>query len=108
MLKRTTVRKRMEAQLQEVKENLRQRMHDTVGATGGWLRQVLQAYSQYHSIPGNLEALKRFRERIPQPWRRKSTPSESAEQASRIVAGAIVHALVAQPTDSTSLSRGSF
>ena len=60
----------MEAKLQEVKQDLRQRMHDTVEATGGWLRQVLQGYSQYHAIPGNLEALKRFRERIQQHWRR--------------------------------------
>ena len=74
MLKRTTVRKRMEAKLREVKQDLRRRMHDpiykTVEATGGWLRQVLQGYSQYHAIPGNLEALKRFRERIQQHWRR--------------------------------------
>ena len=49
VLKRTTVRKRMEAKLREVKENLRRRMHDpmhnAVEATGGWLRQVLQGYS---------------------------------------------------------------
>lgn len=70
VLKRTTVRKRMEAKLQEVKQDLRRRMHDTVEATGRWLRQVLQGYSQYHAIPGNLAALKRFRERIQQHWRR--------------------------------------
>ena len=74
VLKRTTVRKRMEAKLQKLKQDLRRRMHDTVSdpgeATGGWLRQVLQGYSQYHAIPGNLEALKRFRERIQQHWRR--------------------------------------
>jgi RNA-directed DNA polymerase len=33
-LKRTTVRKRMEAKLQEVKQRLRARMHDAVAATG--------------------------------------------------------------------------
>ena len=69
-LKRTTVRKRLEAKLQEVKQSLRQRMHDTVATTGGWLRQMLTGYYQYHAIPGNLAALKRFRERIQQHWRR--------------------------------------
>ena len=33
-LKRTTVRKRMEAKLQEVKQNLRRRMHEAVEVTG--------------------------------------------------------------------------
>ena len=69
-LKRTTVRKRMEAKLQELKQSLRERMHEAVAATGGWLRQVLTGYSQYHAIPGNLVALKRFRERIQPYWRR--------------------------------------
>ena len=69
-LKRTTVRKRMEAKLQELKLSLRERMHDAVAVTGNWLRQVLAGYSQYHAIPGNLVALKRFRERIQQYWRR--------------------------------------
>ena len=70
VLKRTTVRKRMEAKLQEVKQNLRRRMHAAVEVTGRWLGQVLNGYYQYHAIPGNMAALKRFRERIQQHWRR--------------------------------------
>jgi group II intron reverse transcriptase/maturase len=69
-VKRTTVRKRMEAKLQEVKQSLRTRMHEAVEVTGHWLGQVLNGYYQYHAIPGNLAALKRFRERIQQYWRR--------------------------------------
>ena len=69
-LKRTTVRKRLEAKLQEVKQSLRVRMHDAVAVTGHWLGQVLNGNYQYHAIPGNLVALKRFRERIQQHWRR--------------------------------------
>ena len=70
VLKRTTVRKRMEAKLQEVKQNLRRRMREAVEVTGRWLGQVLNGYYQYHAIPGNMAALKRFRERIQQHWRR--------------------------------------
>ena len=69
-LKRTTVRKRMEAKLQELKQNLRRRMHAAVEVTGRWLGQVLNGYYQYHAIPGNMAALKRFRERTQQYWRR--------------------------------------
>ena len=60
----------MEAKLQEVKQNLRRRMHEAVEVTGRWLGQVLNGYYQYHAIPGNMAALKRFRERIQQHWRR--------------------------------------
>lgn len=28
--------------------------------TGAWLRSVLNGYYQYHAVPGNLRALKRF------------------------------------------------
>ena len=63
------MRKRLEAKLLEVKQNLRRRMHEAVEATGLWLGQVLNGYYQYHAIPGNLVAMKRFRERIQQHWR---------------------------------------
>ena len=67
---RTTARKRLEAKLLDIKRSLRQRMHESVEDTGGWLRQVLQGYYQYHAVPGNQAAMKRFRERIQQHWRR--------------------------------------
>ena len=69
-LERTTVRQRMEAKLQNVKQSLRKRLHAAVAETGLWLGQVLNGYYQYHAIPGNQAALKRFRERIQQHWRR--------------------------------------
>jgi hypothetical protein len=65
-LKRVTVRKRMEAKLQSVKQNRRTRMQDAVAVTGRWLGQVLNGYHQDTAIPGNLAALKRFRERTRQ------------------------------------------
>ena len=67
---RTTMRKRLEAKLLAIKQSLRRRMHESIEDTGGWLRQVLRGYYQYHAVPGNQAAMKRFRERIQQHWRR--------------------------------------
>jgi RNA-directed DNA polymerase len=53
-VRRTTIRKRMGAKLQELKQELHKRMHDPVSQTGGWLRSVVQGYSNYYAVLGNL------------------------------------------------------
>ena len=67
---RRTQRKRLEAKLQQVKQALRERMHDPVPRVGEWLRRVLNGFYQYHAVPANWKALFRFRERIGWYWRR--------------------------------------
>jgi hypothetical protein len=47
-----TVRKRMRRKLQEIKQQLRMRMHDPVPQTGAWLRSVVQGYFNYYAVPG--------------------------------------------------------
>ena len=54
-VRRTTIRKRMRSKLQEIKQQLRQRMHDPVPQTGKWLRSVVQGYFNYYAVPGNLD-----------------------------------------------------
>jgi group II intron reverse transcriptase/maturase len=67
---RRTARKRLEAKLQQVKQTLRERMHEPVPKVGEWLRRVVQGYYLYHAVPGNWASLSRFRERIGWYWRR--------------------------------------
>jgi len=43
-VRRMTIRKRMRKKLQEIKQQLRMRMHDPVPQTGAWLRAVVQGY----------------------------------------------------------------
>jgi len=69
-LKRKTIAKRMRAKLQAIKQELRRRMHDPVEQTGKWLKSVVQGYFNYHAVPGNLQRLKVFRERVKRLWRR--------------------------------------
>jgi RNA-directed DNA polymerase len=65
-VRRTTIRKRMRAKLQELKEELHKRMHDPVPQTGGWLRSVVQGY--LNAVPGNLESIAVFRDRLLGLW----------------------------------------
>jgi group II intron reverse transcriptase/maturase len=68
-LKRKTIAKRMRAKLHEIKQELRRRMHDPVEQTGKWLRSVVQGYFNYYAVPGNLQRLSVFRERVTRFWR---------------------------------------
>jgi len=68
-VKRKTIGKRMRAKLQEVKGQLRTRMHDPVAPTGKWLKSVVQGYFNYHAVPGNIDSLWIFRVRLARLWR---------------------------------------
>jgi RNA-directed DNA polymerase len=68
-LKRKTIAKRMRAKLQDIKQELRRRMHDPVEQTGKWLKSVMQGYFNYHAVPGNLGRLKVFHRRVQRLWR---------------------------------------
>jgi RNA-directed DNA polymerase len=67
-VRRTTIRKRLRAKLREIKQQLRQRMHDPIAETGKWLRSVVQGYFNYHAVPGNLTSLGVFRDRVLALW----------------------------------------
>jgi group II intron reverse transcriptase/maturase len=67
-VRRLTIRKRMRSKLRELKQQLRQRMHDPVPQTGAWLKSVVQGYFNYYAVPGNLDSLGLFRERLLGTW----------------------------------------
>ena len=89
-IRRQTVRKRLEAKLQQVKQTLRQRMHEPVPQVGGWLGRVLAGFYQYHAVPGNQRSLYRFRERLSRYWqhvlrRRSQRGRVGADRMSRLL-----------------------
>ena len=65
---RYSVGKRMRATLQAIKTELRKRMHWPVGATGRWLRRVVQGWLNYHAIPGNGKRICRFVDEVTRLW----------------------------------------
>ena len=69
-VRRITDGVRRRKKLQELTQELRQRMHEPIAKTGEWLRSVLQGYYQYQAIPGNTPVLKRFRTQVARRWYR--------------------------------------
>ena len=69
-LKRKTRGDRMRAKLREVKEQLRDRMHDAIPEQGRWLKAVVTGFFAYHAVPTNSRALGAFRYHVTDLWRR--------------------------------------
>ena len=67
-MRRKTIRKRMGAKLRDIKQQLRKRMHDPVRQTGQWLKSIVQGHFNYYAVPGNLDSLGEFRQRIIGRW----------------------------------------
>ena len=60
----------MRAKFQEIKEQLRQRMHEPIPEQGRWLKQVVSGFFAYHAVPTNARALNAFRYYVIDLWRR--------------------------------------
>ena len=70
LIQRKSRRDRVRAKLKEVKEELRQRMHEPLREQAEWLKQVVNGYFQYHAVPTNVRALVAFRYHVTDLWRR--------------------------------------
>ena len=68
LLIRKTRRDRMRVKLRAIKEELRQRMHDSIPEQGKWLRQVVRGYFAYHAVPTNIRSLAAFRHFVGRLW----------------------------------------
>jgi RNA-directed DNA polymerase len=67
---RKTSRRKFQAKLADVKNELRRRRHDDLGSTGGWLQRVYRGWCQYYAVPGNYTRLQQFRDAIQDMWLR--------------------------------------
>lgn len=70
VVRRITIRERLKTKLQEVKAELRRRMHDTIRDQAKWLGAVVRGYFNYHAVPGNWAALGAFRTEVARMWYR--------------------------------------
>ena len=64
------MRKRLLTKLNELKEELRQRWHESVAELGRWLKSVVQGYFNYNAVPGNIASLRSFRLEVTRRWLR--------------------------------------
>ena len=67
---RQTIRKRLQAKLNEIKVELRRRMHDPIPEVGRWVRSVVAGHFRYYGVPGNDPALHLFRLQVGRLWHR--------------------------------------
>lgn len=77
-MKRITIPKRMRAKLEEVKDQLTQRMHLPVPEQGRWLASVVRGHMAYYAVPGNIQAVAAFRDQAIRHWRR--TPRHGSQK----------------------------
>jgi RNA-directed DNA polymerase len=71
VIHRKTMGKRMAAKLKEIRAALRQRLHQSIADTIGWLQSLVRGYFQYHAIPGNEVRLRAFRQDVLRLWMRQ-------------------------------------
>src|SRR5271167_129518 len=70
-IQRKTRADRMRAKLQEIKQEMRRRMHQPILEQGRWLERVVRGYFNYHAVPTNGQALLEvFRHHVTDLWRR--------------------------------------
>jgi group II intron reverse transcriptase/maturase len=67
-IRRQTMRKRLQAKLREVKENLRRHLHAPVPEQGRYLGAVVRGHIRYYGVPGNGRALGAFRWAVGRLW----------------------------------------
>jgi len=69
-IKRKSIAKRLRAKLQEIKQQLKFRMHSKVSEVGSWLRSVVRGWLNYHAVPGNINCLDEFCTQVERLWLR--------------------------------------
>ena len=67
---RQTVRRRLLAKLQEVKTELRRRMHLPIPEQGAYVRSVVGGHLRYFGVPMNGPAIRLFRQEVGRLWHR--------------------------------------
>jgi RNA-directed DNA polymerase len=87
VLVRRTVRKRMRATLQHVRDVLMRRRHLSVPEQGKWRGSVVRGYFAYHAVPTKGRTLAVFRKEVERSWlhapRRRSQRSETTWERMR-------------------------
>src|ERR1017187_6363437 len=67
---RQTIRKRLQAKLNEVNAELQRRLHEPIPEVGKWLQAVVRGHNRYYGVPMNNSALALFRFQVGRLWHR--------------------------------------
>lgn len=67
-IRRKTIKKRFVKKCKEVKQELKERMHDDVKETGKWLNSVIRGFQNYYAVPGNMDLVRSFYDQTTRAW----------------------------------------
>jgi hypothetical protein len=67
-VRRLTDAKRMRTKLKVVKDQIRQRRHLPIPEQGRWLASVVRGHQAYYAVPGNSDAVNKFRTEVARHW----------------------------------------
>jgi hypothetical protein len=67
-IRRKTIKKRFVQKCKEIKQELKERMHDNVKETGKWLNSVIRGHQNYFAVPGNMDLVKSFYDQTTRAW----------------------------------------
>jgi RNA-directed DNA polymerase len=67
---RKTSRKKFQAKLAAIKEQLSRNCHADLAKVGQWLQSVYRGWCRYYAVPGNYPRLQQFRDAIQAMWLR--------------------------------------
>jgi group II intron reverse transcriptase/maturase len=70
LLVRRTSRKKRNAKLSSLRQQMRERRHDPPGRQYAWLSSVLQGHYRYYGVPRNFAALASFHKQVRNAWHR--------------------------------------
>jgi hypothetical protein len=62
------MRKKMQAKLKQVHNELLRRMHDPIPEQGAYLRSVVMGHTRYYGVPMNSPSISIFRKEVCQLW----------------------------------------
>jgi len=99
---RKTMRTRLQAKLKEVRQELRQRMHDPIPEQGAYLRSVVGGHIRYYGVPLNGRSISTFHKEVCWLWlkvlkRRSQKDRMTWDKMKRLVARWLPPARVCHP-----------
>jgi RNA-directed DNA polymerase len=67
-LRRVTEKERRRAKLKAIKEEQKRRRHLPIPKQGQWLERVVRGHYRYYAVPGNIKAVRTFRDQLQRQW----------------------------------------
>ena len=101
-IRRKTIGKKLKLKLQQVKSELRSRMHDPIPEQGAYLQSVVVGHTRYYGVPLNSSSISIFRKEVCRMWlrslrRRSHKHRLTWERMQRLIAKWISMARVCHP-----------